>query len=102
VCQVRNGEAEEERKEGEGENLPGCSTPSSDTGVRGQNAGIKCGERGGIEKGLLVLPLLRASSWRCQSLQEIYSRRGPSWRDSLHFVKTDLVAKVRNESGDVK
>ena len=48
--------------------MPGCS----ETGVRGS---IKSGA-------------LRADSWRCQSLQEMFSRRLPSWRDSLHLVKT--------------
>ena len=95
------GQKREEARKREGRrgkgNLPGCSTPCSDTGVRGQEAGIKCGECGGIGKGLLVL---RASSSRYQSLQEMYSRRGPSWRDSLHFAKTDLDGESGTKSGE--
>jgi hypothetical protein len=44
------------------------------------------------------LDLERAERWRCQSLQEMFSRRGPSWMDSLHLVKTGKT--VRREGGE--
>ena len=51
-------------------NLPGCSMPLSETGVRGQ---IKSGKWGVMARGAL-----RADNSRCQSLQDIFSRRRPS------------------------
>jgi hypothetical protein len=39
-----------------------------------------------VRRGFLDLEL--AERWRCQSLQEMFSRRRPSWMDSLHLVKT--------------